>query len=524
MRFSSVGFVLILFSTVITAQISPGKLSSAHAKLEGMSNCTKCHVLRDKVENKKCLDCHKEIKTLIDKKLGFHSSSDVKGHDCFKCHGEHFGRDFKMLKFDPDKFNHGKTVFRLTGKHAELKCNECHQKKFIKSAKLKKRTKTYLGLSVNCTNCHDDYHQGTFKKQKCTTCHNTIDWKPAAFFDHSKTNFKLEGAHKKVKCEKCHVKKKLNGKDFQKFAGIKFAKCSNCHRDIHKGRFGQNCLKCHSITSFANVKNLRNFNHSKTRFALKGKHKSVACSKCHISGFKKKLKFKYCISCHKDEHSGQLMENDEPEDCSHCHTVSGFHPSSFSIQKHNKTNFKLSDSHLAIPCSACHYKNDDNIFKFKNTNCETCHNNIHGKEINKFADSDNLCAVCHNVNSWHNVKFDHSKTKFTLLGKHKNVECSKCHFKNRNKMTFEKISSKCTTCHEDFHNGQFKRDFSNKCSTCHGFENWKPSKFDHSKTRFSLAGAHANVECSKCHKSEIVDGKKQIQFKYEEFSCETCHK
>ena len=368
MRLIYVCFLFVLLNSAISAQISPGKLSKAHAKLEGMSNCTKCHVLRKKVENKLCLNCHTEINSLIQKKMGFHSSADVKGKDCFSCHGEHFGREFKIINFNSEKFNHSKTKFKLSGKHAELKCNECHQKKFIKSTKLKKRSKTYLGLSVKCTNCHEDYHQGTFEKQKCTSCHNTVKWRPAELFEHNKTKFKLQGAHKNVKCEKCHTKSKLNGKDFQKFAGIKFNKCTNCHRDFHKGRFGSNCLKCHSTVSFKRVKNLNNFNHSKTRFPLKGEHKFVECSQCHTSGFKKKLKFKLCTDCHADKHSGQFTKNGIVTDCVHCHNVKGFSPSTFSVDDHNKTNFGLVGSHLAIPCSSCHLKNDNYTFKFKNNN------------------------------------------------------------------------------------------------------------------------------------------------------------
>ena len=63
------------------AQISPGELTTAHADLEGLSNCTKCHELGEKVLNSKCLDCHSEIKSLITFGEGFHSSGDVKGQN-----------------------------------------------------------------------------------------------------------------------------------------------------------------------------------------------------------------------------------------------------------------------------------------------------------------------------------------------------------------------------------------------------------------------------------------------------------
>lgn len=75
--------VLVLSLTFITiqvfAQLSPGELSKAHAHLEGLSNCTKCHVLGEKETTSKCLECHKEIKNLINQKKGYHSSSEVSG-------------------------------------------------------------------------------------------------------------------------------------------------------------------------------------------------------------------------------------------------------------------------------------------------------------------------------------------------------------------------------------------------------------------------------------------------------------
>ena len=59
---------MIFLHTKTEAQISPGELSSAHSNLEGMSNCTKCHSLGSQIGNKECLNCHTEIKKLIDTK------------------------------------------------------------------------------------------------------------------------------------------------------------------------------------------------------------------------------------------------------------------------------------------------------------------------------------------------------------------------------------------------------------------------------------------------------------------------
>jgi len=129
--------VLVLSLTFITiqvfAQLSPGELSKAHAYLEGLTNCTKCHMLGEKETTSKCLECHKEIKNLISQKKGYHSSSEVNGKKCAECHGEHFGRDFKLIRFDDKKFDHKLTGYNLEGKHKETKCVDCHKTEFIKN-------------------------------------------------------------------------------------------------------------------------------------------------------------------------------------------------------------------------------------------------------------------------------------------------------------------------------------------------------------------------------------------------------
>jgi len=80
--------LIVIFSIYLvpgfnaSAQISPGELSKGHANLEGVSNCTKCHDVGNKVTREKCLDCHKEISLLINAKEGFHASAEVSGKDC----------------------------------------------------------------------------------------------------------------------------------------------------------------------------------------------------------------------------------------------------------------------------------------------------------------------------------------------------------------------------------------------------------------------------------------------------------
>ena len=197
--------ILILFLVFLTgnafAQISPGELSKAHAHLEGLTNCTKCHVLGEKETTSKCLACHKEIKNLIDEKKGYHASSDVQGEKCASCHGEHFGRDFQLVHFDENSFEHDITGYKLIGKHSEIKCAECHKPALINTNISQKKGSTYLGLGTECLSCHDDFHQNTLSKE-CTICHNQEKFRPASLFNHAKSEFPLIGKHQNVDCAK----------------------------------------------------------------------------------------------------------------------------------------------------------------------------------------------------------------------------------------------------------------------------------------------------------------------------------
>ncbi len=519
-------FILFSLQGILWAQISPGDLSEFHKDLEGMSNCTKCHVLGEKVNNSKCLDCHEQIKNLIDLKRGYHSSSEVKDKDCASCHPEHFGRDFEIIRLDKDKFDHNTTGFKLDGKHKEIKCEECHKPDFIKDSKLKKKKGTYLGMGRDCKSCHQDFHQGTLGDD-CASCHNTDEFRPAPKFDHNNAKFKLTGKHIDTSCEKCHKKTTRNNKEFQQFVNIKFASCENCHKDIHDGKFGKDCTKCHVTSSFTQIKNKDKFDHSKTNFPLVGKHITVGCSDCHGSKLSSKPKHQYCIDCHKDFHKGEISKkNSVVQDCAVCHTVDGFSPSFFTIEDHFKLDFKLEGSHLAVPCASCHYEENKWKFDFESTNCADCHDNIHDKFMSaKFTDAG--CENCHSVESWHSIReFDHNKTKFELVGKHQDVNCGKCHLSelgNIETQKFKDLTHDCEDCHEDIHFGQFKEDDKTDCSRCHTPENWVSLKFDHETTRFPLKGAHSKVQCFECHKIVKSGTNRYVQFKIEDIRCASCH-
>ncbi len=268
-KFICIIFILVSSVFDVAAQLSPGDLSGSHSYLEGISNCTQCHVLGNKISNDKCLECHKEILNRINLQKGYHSSADVRGKQCFTCHSEHNGKNFQLIRFDETKFDHSLTGYSLSIPHAKQDCKACHVSKFITDPKLKIKKTTYLGVNPECLNCHADYHMRTLSSS-CLSCHNPDSFIPASKFDHNNARFQLAGKHKSVECQKCHKIEMIEGKKFQQFSGIQYSNCTSCHKDPHKNKFGQNCRQCHSEESFQIVSGLKKFDHNKTNYQTRG--------------------------------------------------------------------------------------------------------------------------------------------------------------------------------------------------------------------------------------------------------------
>ena len=545
-------FVLLLLAGSAAAQISPGPLAGQHQFLDGTIHCTECHKLGGSQPEFKCIGCHSDIGTRVAEKRGLHGSYHIpagSSQECVRCHSDHNGANFTLIKWDPNKFDHKETGYLLEGKHSGLTCNKCHLPERIPAAerpniKKKDLSKTFLGIPQACIACHKDFHEGRLG-QKCLQCHNFVDWKDTAGkFDHSKTRYPLTGLHQQVKCEKCHTPAADGA---PRYRGLPFGKCDDCHADPHKGSFaGKTCQSCHNTSGWKKVSNTglsNNFDHSKTKYPLLGKHATVECVACHVKGdFKKELPFAKCIDCHKDDHNGQFAKRPEGIECSTCHNVQGWKPSLFDVKTHAKTDYPLIDGHAKVQCGGCHIpKGKATIFKIvKFKSCTDCHKDEHN---NQFAGQpyENRCDQCHNLKGYRPSTFTlalHKKTKFELTGGHIATPCGECHKladkdqpKSQIPYHFKDLS--CTACHQDPHKGQFqerqvKVGANGKpagCEACHTTKSWRElDRFNHDETTFPLQGSHRAVACIDCHKPPNLETKLvNADFKQAPTKCEDCH-
>lgn len=527
------------------AQLSPGELHQSHAFLEGLSNCGKCHGPHQQILSDNCLNCHATIKSSLTAETGLHGRNGYA--DCAGCHVEHQGRNYELIYWENGrkKFEHGLTGYELKGKHTGLECQKCHQPKNVTSKELlladrRSLPQTYMGLGQDCAGCHMDEHRGQLQ-QPCQSCHNIDGWKPAHGFDHTKARFVLTGKHAITPCEKCHRTKTdaVNPTDsvFTQFVGLTFQLCTDCHRDAHAGKFGANCTGCHNTESWR-ATDRDNFDHSRTKFPLVGRHADLACEKCHKPGQPfAGLKFDKCRACHEDIHRGQFAQRPTQGACEECHSVEGFRPAKFTVEQHQQSQYPLAGAHLAVPCDGCHTvrtgqtAKPDYRFEFASTACDVCHGDPH-KGSQKQLSTATTCEGCHNVESWGQIAFDHARTRFPLVGRHTTTPCRQCHSSdpkefNPAAMKFVLANFACAECHQDAHRGQFASTSSmppTDCARCHFSAHWSDINFDHNRdSTYKLEGAHLKVPCRGCHKDESTDSILVVRYKPLSTACKSCH-
>ena len=511
--------------------------------------CAKCHTRPQRWMGLKtaCQTCHSDP----------HKPS--LGADCKSCHVE---RAFRPAP----SFKHSKTRFPLRGKHQDVACGKCHDN-FEKST-------SFRGMAFGaCKDCHDEPVPEHSRGVACKSCHKEKGWrqtKPRAGPRlHEKLAFALTGKHVKVKCEDCHKdRRKVTSASTPAarlglFDGLR-GECVNCHEDPHDNKFGSRCEDCHTTAGWKAKRSKKGFDHNKTDFPLRGRHRFVACAKCHPSrgSYDKRftrIKHERCTDCHKDPHEGEFASVQDSNRCEDCHSESGFMPSNFTVQRHADARFKLAGAHRVIPCGDCHKKSTVvinsppakqprrrrrrrrrkrasaapqklRVARLVGTPqaCKDCHDNPHGAQFDN-REPALQCTSCHSDRSFTPApRFSHDDTGFKLEGPHAEAACSACHTRpaDGKPVRFAGVKTGCADCHNDVHAGQFLAGGPVKrCADCHSLvKGFRIEDFDHSKTRFALQGQHAKVTCGACHNEVTApNGQRAVHYRLGPMACAQCH-
>jgi len=284
---------VVLFVLWDSERTSPGPISSTHAvekELVAPDGCAACHGERKGDMASACAACHQAIAQEIDSGKGLHGSfGRARAEVCATCHVEHHGDEIPLvgeLAFagagfpQRESFDHPHVHFELTGKHAALRCVDCHAR--ADEAVLAKGEKRFLGLVQECSSCHEDPHKGRFARG-CATCHGQEQpFAAVASFVHGDA-FPLVGAHAKPACLDCHPKGSAH--EIEALAGHAppppARTCVDCHESPHQASFvarvadragvvsGQSCALCHDAAHPTFAEGLQSLMMTLPRYALR---------------------------------------------------------------------------------------------------------------------------------------------------------------------------------------------------------------------------------------------------------------
>ncbi len=568
------------YAARLPAQVSPGPLARAHRELEGPLKCIKCHAGGSVTMEQRCIACHGDIGWLAQQGRGIHGAPAAKGAKCASCHPDHAGDDFALIQWtdgSPERFDHRRAGWVLQASHTKLGCGDCHKaaNRVSPATRLAPGGQSnWTGLEQTCASCHEDVHRGALGS-RCQACHDAGKWTSTPGFSHDTTRYPLTGRHTQVSCAACHasttltLRRDATGHPIPLYKPLPHASCASCHADVHQGSFGPNCTTCHVTRSFTEITG-GGFDHSRTSFALKGRHAAVACGSCHRDFTSDRGRHPVaisCATCHApDPHAGTATLQGKPADCSGCHDERGFTPAMFSVERHRTSAYPLEGKHVAVKCASCHRKEAPAsaarlgsarvVLRPAFATCTSCHADDHGGQLAARAGKGE-CAECHAVAGWRPSRFGrvaHAKLSLPLEGRHAEVACGSCHAERKGLkplpttraagkagFKFTGIETRCAQCHVDPHGGRFEptgeRPSPASCSACHTTTGFRPAAIDpaaHDRFRFVLRGAHRATPCYGCHRelanrpalpSTLVAGSGTVSAErfLADSTCASCH-
>lgn len=316
-------------------------------------------------------------------------------------------------------------------------------------------------------------------------------------------------------------------------------RCDLCHVEHHGDEVALVDARAFAL---AGVADPRAFDHRRVGSNLTGAHDELACTRCHEHAEAALLptgeaRFggltDACATCHEDPHEGRMAQ-----DCATCHGQAG--PFAEVASFVHDPRFPLVGGHGGLDCATCHEPGSAweleavaGLDPPPTRSCTACHDDPHRAEFTAvFADrvpaGPDSCVACHDpeAGAFHEAAFtaaDHARAGFPLDAPHDRLDCAACHPDGATSDASRpaRAPNDCAACHTDPHAGQFA---ARACVECHGTERFRPHLFDvlaHGRTAFPLEGAHAGLECARCH----LDPPKEAPRRFTGLahSCEDCH-
>ena len=131
-------------------QVIPGKLSAAHASLE--TNCAACHTAVQGVDEAKCIACHANNESLLQRQpTAFHASIS----NCASCHVEHQGINANLRVMNHEALAQIGINIMPDGMTFPLNQTTQFCRKIIRSLRRSKRVLTARLVTAQKTNISD---------------------------------------------------------------------------------------------------------------------------------------------------------------------------------------------------------------------------------------------------------------------------------------------------------------------------------------------------------------------------------
>ena len=336
-------------------------LEGKHAALP----CTRCHKPSPAVRVAEGAKRPVEFQGLSASCASCHADSHRGrlGTACEKCHDP---RSFRL-----GSFRHPRFPEFFVGRHAAGACEKCHRP--VPAGE----TRRFKGTSLACGTCHTDPHLGQVGSS-CKPCHAPDALKfQVVGFDHSRSRFPLDGRHAAIPCDRCH-KREEGAFPAGRGSAVRLTEvprdCVSCHRDVHGGKLGEKCGKCHSAVTFA----LPKYVHADERGAGGARR---TCVSCHRPAYEKS---------HEPPHAAAGLGTD----CESCHRLED---PSWALGTYPHATWKLRGSHQDASCSRCH---TGGVFRGLPVTCVSCHLDDYQRALRPNHAAGGLsteCEPCHGV-------------------------------------------------------------------------------------------------------------------------------
>ena len=224
-------------------QVSPGRLSTAHASLE--TNCAACHTPVKSAEVTKCIACHANNTALLQRQpTAFHATIET----CSSCHVEHRGTTVRPVMMD--HMNLANIGLETVRRNSENPSNRrllawIRQHESSSAADQTHPKVPSTEAALNCATCHStkDRHQKLFGED-CASCHATASWTIASFRHPSPRS---------TDCVQCH---RAPPSHYM----MHFQMVSQAVARVPDARVDQ-CFRCHQTTSWNDIKGVGWYKH-----------------------------------------------------------------------------------------------------------------------------------------------------------------------------------------------------------------------------------------------------------------------